>query len=107
MNYEKYLITEKVSQALLHKKFNFIRDNEYRNKLVMDLWHYLDPRWVDKGKLFSTEPTASDEIIKRMNLDSYNWADNAIIDKIKKTIKSLGFDKKWVKDNKQKAFVNR
>jgi hypothetical protein len=104
----KYILSEKVkiSQTNLKKIFKFL-PNEFMNTIVMDLWHYLDPRLMtSKSKVFSTEKTMGDEIVKRMNLNSYSeYLNNEQIKKIDKAIKSLNWDKNWSYDPKIKAFI--
>ncbi len=104
----KYILTEgsKISQMNLRKKFKFL-PNEFMNKIVMSLWQYLDPRYVSLGdKVFSTEKTMSDEIIKRMNLNSYSeYLNTKQIKMMEKAIKSLNWDKNWSYDPKIKAFI--
>ena len=105
----KYILTEatKLNQQSLRKVFNFLSPN-IMNKLISDLWHYIDPRYVDTGAMvFSKEKSFENEIIKRLNIESYRefFEDDMDMKKIIKTIKSLNIGKNWVYDKKQKAFI--
>ena len=71
---DKYILTEaiKISQQSLRKKFDFLPPN-IMNTLVMDIWHYIDPRTADSGSIvFSYERTFEIELIKRLSIKSYN-----------------------------------
>jgi len=107
--YEKYLMKESINQVKLRSKFKFL-DPELQHKITMDVWHYIDPKTVNKGaKVFSKEKTFTDELIKRVNLDSYKEyvSDKGLITKMRNVIKGLNLDKSWEYDKEQKAFIKK
>jgi hypothetical protein len=107
--YEKYLMKESINQVKLRSKFKFL-DPELQHKITMDVWHYIDPKIVNKGaKVFSKEKTFADELIKRVNLDSYKEyvSDKGLITKMRNVIKGLNLDKSWEYDKEQKAFIKK
>ena len=105
---EKYLITEKLSQTKLRSKFNFLNP-EIQHKITMSIWHYMNPQIVNKGsKVYSNEKSFTDEIIKRINLNSYReYISDSQINKIKNIIKGLNLDANWEYDDKAKSFIKK
>ena len=111
MDYNKYLITEgKVSQMSLDKKFRFL-DGELRSSVVRSLWQYLDPRYTGQGVIYSKEKSVTDELLKRLNLDSFiehlpSGKEDSIITMIKKAYGSLNIDREFTYDKKRGAFIH-
>ena len=105
---DNYLVTEKMSQMFLRKKFNFLKGIP-QDRIVMDLWQYLNPASMSPASVvFSKEKTFTDEMIKRMNLDSYSeYISDKQMELMVKTIKSLNLDRQWDYDSKRKAFVSK
>ena len=101
---DKYLVSEaNMSQSKLKKAFKDL-PTETRNRLVMAVWGYTNPETIVGSKLFTTGATNfTDELINRLNVDSYN--DDS--EKIKSAVKGLKLDKEWVFNKKDKVFLHK
>lgn len=112
MDINKYLITEKVSQSKLKSMFKFLPDT-MRQKLTMDIWHYVDTSTGEK--VVSGQKTFTDELITRLNLDDYQdlifdmpeKEAKGIEKKLLKAVKSLNLDSQWDYDKKMRAFIKK